>query len=60
MNSEVYKRKVDARNKLLARVLDAAVRIKTSEDQLRRNTRELRTRVAKCMEAGGGIFENLW
>ena len=33
MKSEVYKRKVDARDKLLARILDAAARIKEGEDQ---------------------------
>ena len=34
MKSEVYKRKVDTRNELLARILDAAARIKDREDQL--------------------------
>jgi hypothetical protein len=59
MKSEVYKRKVDTRDELLARSLDAAARIKKREDQLRRTTRDLCTRVAKCTEAGGGIFGNL-
>jgi hypothetical protein len=35
--SEVYKRRVDTRGELLARILDAATRIKESEDQLRRS-----------------------
>jgi hypothetical protein len=47
MKSEVYKRKVDTRDKLLALILDAAARVKKLEDQLRRTTRDLRTRVAK-------------
>jgi hypothetical protein len=45
--------------KLFARILDAAVNIKKCEDQLRRKTRDLRTRVAKCIEVNGGIFEYL-
>jgi hypothetical protein len=56
MKSEVYKRNVGTRHKLLARILDAAAHIKEREDQLRRRTRDLRTRVAKCTEADGGIF----
>jgi hypothetical protein len=59
MKSEVYTRKADARDELLARILDVAVRIKTREDQLRRTPRDLRTRVAKCTGVGGGIFEYL-
>jgi hypothetical protein len=56
---EVYKRKADTRDELLARILDAAVCINRCEDQLRRTTRDLRTRVAKCTEVRGGIFEYL-
>jgi hypothetical protein len=50
MKSEVYTRKVDIRGELLARILDAAARIKEREDQLRRKTRDLRTQVVKCTE----------
>jgi len=58
MNSEVYKSKVDTRDELLARILDdAAATIKKYEDQLRRTTRDLRTRVAKCTEVHGVVFE---
>ena len=57
MISEVYNKKVDKRNELLARILDAAVSIKKREDQLRRKTRDLRTRVAKCTEVDGVVFE---
>ena len=59
MNSEVYKTKVYTRDELFARILDAAARIKKREDQLRRTTRDLRTRVAKCTEVDGGILEHL-
>jgi len=47
VKSEVYKRKVDTRDELLARVVDAAARIKKREDRLRRTKRELPIRVAK-------------
>ena len=56
MVNEIYKTKVDTADELLARILDAAACIKKREDQLRRTTRDLRTRVAKCTEADGGIF----
>jgi hypothetical protein len=51
---------MDTQDELLARILDAAARIKKREDQLRRTTRDLHTRVAKCTEVNGGIFEHLW
>jgi hypothetical protein len=47
------------KDELLARILDAAACIKKREDQLRRTTRDLRTRVAKCTEVDGGILEHL-
>jgi len=59
MKREVYKLKVDTRDELLARILGAAACINKREDQLRRTTRDLRTRVAKCTEIDGGIFEHL-
>ena len=59
MKSEVYKRKVDTRDELVARILDAAACIKKSEDQLRWKTRDFPTQVAKCTEVDGGIFEQL-
>ena len=33
--------------------------IEKREEQLRRTTRDLRTRVAKCTEVDGGIFQRL-
>ena len=59
MRSEVNKRKVDTLEELLARTSDAAASIKKREDQLRRTTRDLRTRVAKCTEVDGG-FPNIY
>jgi hypothetical protein len=52
-------RKINAWNESLARILDAAARIKKRGDQLRLTTCDLRTPVAKCIEVDGGIFENL-
>jgi len=51
--------KVNTRYKLFAPILDAAARIEKSEERLRRTTRDFQTRVAKCMEVNGGIFECL-
>jgi len=59
MKCEVYRKMVDTPDELLARILDAAAGIKKREDRLRRTTRELRTRVAKCTEVDGGIFDRL-
>jgi len=53
-----YKWKVGTTDELLDRILDPAARIKKREDKLRRTTRDLRTRVAKCTEGDGGIFEH--
>ena len=60
MQNEVYKRIVDTRDELLTHILDyAAVCMKEREDELRRATFDLLTRVAKCVEVDGGIFEYL-
>jgi len=39
--------------------LDAAALINRNENQPRRTTRDLRTRVAKCIEVDGRILEHL-
>jgi hypothetical protein len=57
--SKVHKIKVDRRDELLAYILDAAGRIKKHEDQLKRTTHDFHTRVSKCIEVYGGIFEHL-
>ena len=59
IKSEVYEMKVDTADELLARILDAAANIMKREDQLRRTTRDLHTRVVKCVEVGGGIWGHL-
>jgi hypothetical protein len=59
MKSEVYRRKVDTWDELLERVMDAVARMKEREDELRRAIRHVLTRVAKCIDVSGGIFENV-
>jgi hypothetical protein len=59
MNSEVYKRNVDPPDELLARILDATACTKKREDQLRRTTRDLRTRAAECTVLTLG-FSNIY
>jgi hypothetical protein len=59
MKSVVYRRKVDTWNELLDRIIDAIARIKEGQDELRRATRRVLTRVAKCIDVDGGIFENV-
>jgi hypothetical protein len=46
-------------DELLDRIMDATDRIKKGQDELRRETSHVLTRVAKCIEVDGGIFENL-
>jgi hypothetical protein len=50
---------VDTRGELLARILDAAARVKKREDQLRQKKSNLQTPVAVCLEVDGGIFKHL-
>ena len=59
MKREGYKRRTDAQDELLTRILDAAARIKESYDQLGRKPLKLRTRIAKCLKVEGRIFESL-
>jgi hypothetical protein len=58
LKRKVKERKVYTGNELLAGILDAAAGVNKLEDQLRRKTRDLRTRVANCTEVGGEVFEN--
>ena len=59
MKNEVYNRKVDTRDELLAHIFYVAACIKKPEDRLRRTKRDLRPRVTKCFEVNGGIFKYL-
>ena len=57
MESEVLKRKAIRQDESLVRILVAAAGIKKRGGRLRPTTRDLRTIVAKCVEADSGIFE---
>ena len=60
MKSEVYKEKVNTRDKLVARIVNIAALIKQEhQDDLRRATSTVAKRVQKCVEVDGGIFEHL-
>jgi len=59
MKSEVYRKKVDTQDELLVNVLDVIACIKERQDALRRTIRHVFTRVAKCIDVDGGIFEHL-
>jgi hypothetical protein len=41
------------------RAMDVIEHIKERQDVLRRATRHVLTRVAKCIDVDGGIFENI-
>jgi len=57
MNSEVYKKKVNTRDELVARIMNSAALIKQErQDDIRRATRTISKRVEKCIEVHGGIF----
>jgi hypothetical protein len=58
MKSEAYGRTVDTWDELLDRIMDAIARIKERQDELRRTTLHVLTRVAKCIDVDGGLFEN--
>jgi len=58
MKELVYSEKLETRNALLGRVLDAADLIRKSQLKLLRATRSVHNRAAACFAAGGGIFEN--
>ena len=60
MKSEIYKRQVDTRDELLIRIFGVTDRVKRSEDQFIRTKRDLRTRVAKCIEADIGGFSKIY
>jgi hypothetical protein len=51
--------KVGTPDEMLASIFDAAARIKKREDQFRRTTPDLRTRVAKRIAVDDGILEHI-
>jgi hypothetical protein len=59
LKSKGFKRKMDTQHELLARISDAAVRIKKSEVQLKRTKHVVYSRVTKRIEVDSEIFEKL-
>jgi hypothetical protein len=59
MKRKVYRRKADTGDEPLDHVTDVIARIKERQDGLRRGTRHVLTRVAKCIDVDGGIFKNI-
>jgi len=60
MKSEVYRENVNTRDELVARFMNSAALIKQErQDDLRRATRTVASRVEKYIEVDGGIFEHL-
>jgi len=60
MKSEVYKEKVNTRDRLVACIMKSAALIKQErQDDLRRATHTIAKRVEKCIEVGGGICEHV-
>jgi len=57
MTSKVRKKKWIHETNCWLAFLHIAASIKKGEDELRRTTRHLRTRVAKCIGDDGGIFK---
>jgi len=57
MKSEVYRAKADTWDELLYLIMDDTASIKERQDALRRATRHILTRVAKCNDVDSGIFE---
>jgi hypothetical protein len=51
--------KLDTADEFLGHVLDATASMRKREDQLGQTAREFHTRVAECVEVGGGISEYL-
>jgi hypothetical protein len=59
MNDIFYQRKAQTREELLARIMHAATETRDNSVKLRRATWTIHKRVDKCIEAEGGIFENV-
>ena len=60
IKSEVYKEKLNTRDKLVAGIMNRSALIKAErQDDLRRATPTIAKRVEKCIEVDGGIFEHL-
>jgi hypothetical protein len=59
MKDIVYQRKAQTCEELLARIMHPATEIRDNSVNLRRATCVVHKRADKCIEAEGGIFENV-
>jgi hypothetical protein len=59
MKSKVQRREAYTRDELLDRIMDVIARMKKRQDALRQATCHVLTRVAKCIDAYGGISKNI-
>jgi hypothetical protein len=59
MKDIVYQRKAQTREELLARIMHAATEIRDKSENLCRAMCTVHKRADKCIEADGGIFENV-
>jgi hypothetical protein len=59
MKDIVYQRKAQTREELLARIMHTATEIRDNSVNLRRATCAVHICSEKCIEAEGGIFENV-
>lgn len=57
MESEIYKIKINTRDELVYGIVNNAALIKEHQDHLKRTTHTIAKRVERCIEVGGGIFE---
>ena len=58
MKDLVYQEKVETREALIQRIVNAATHIRNNHAKVRKATRAIHRRADKCIEVGGGIFEN--
>jgi hypothetical protein len=59
MKEIFYQRKAQTSEELLARIMHAATEIRENSVNVGRATCTVHKRVDKCIEAEGGIFENV-
>jgi hypothetical protein len=60
MKSEVYKKKINTRDELVARIVNSsAIQKQERQDDLGRATRTAVKKVENCTEVDGRIFEHL-
>jgi hypothetical protein len=59
MKSEVYRRKVDTRDKLLDLIMDVIAHLKEHRDALRQVTCHVLTQVAECIDVDSGIIKKI-